>query len=176
MTPSQISDMIERLKSYYVVASMGLRFVADPRWQELYDSFGIDRGSTMRLGRRDDTYYECLDIYKAHDQVQGPGYNLDFLGAMLSVMLVWIGDELAREKYFDRSPQLEFLRHLRNGVAHGNTFSLIRGEPRRPAFFGQFRITPELHGHNVLFEYMMAGDLFDLFDDVAIHLRKLPSS
>jgi len=62
-------------RPHYVVAAMGLRFVGEPRWQELFDAFGIDCGSTMRLGRRDDTYYEGVDVYGAQAAVHGSGYN-----------------------------------------------------------------------------------------------------
>jgi hypothetical protein len=158
MTACEIANLIERLMSYYVIAAMG---------------FGIDRGSTMRLGRRYDTYYEGVDVYAAQEAVHGSGYNLDFLGTMLSVALLWIGDALTRASYFDRAPVLEFIRHLRNAVAHGNVFNLVNGEPRRPARFRQFEITANLHGTPVLFEYMMGGDIFDLFDDVVAHLRQL---
>ena len=43
----------------------------------------------------------------------------------------------------------EFLRHCRNAAAHGGTFNLIHGEPRRPAQWGSFEITPELHDTNL---------------------------
>jgi hypothetical protein len=41
------------------------------------------------------------------------------VGALLTV-----GDALARHHYFDRAPELELLRHLRNGVADGNVFNI----------------------------------------------------
>jgi hypothetical protein len=42
-----------------------------------------------------------------------------FVGSLLV-----IGDALTRHRYFDRAPELELLRHLRNGVAHGNAFRI----------------------------------------------------
>lgn len=38
--------------------------------------------------------------------------------------LIMLGDRLAAESYFDRAPVLEMVRHLRNGVAHGNRFTI----------------------------------------------------
>jgi hypothetical protein len=36
-----------------------------------------------------------------------------------------------------------------------------------------FTLDPPLHGQNVLYQYMALGDVFDLFDDTAAHLRSL---
>ena len=85
----------------------------------------------------------------------------------------WIGHELSLRSYFDKSPELEFFRHLRNGISHGNRFHFKSGEPKRPARFRAFNMTPALHGQAVLFEYMSTGDVFDLLDHVKAHLRKL---
>ncbi len=49
--------------------------------------------------------------------------------------LITLGDALAAQGYFDRGPDLELVRHLRNGVAHGNRFHLLNEEPRRLARF-----------------------------------------
>ena len=80
--------------------------------------------------------------------------------------LMTIGDALAQVRYLDDGPDLHFLRHLRNGVAHGNRFDIRGTEPKQPAHFTgpdqkltvgvklpsprgdahTFRITKELHG------------------------------
>lgn len=52
---------------------------------------------------------------------------------MASVTL--IADRLSRNSYFNKTPELEFLRHVRNAVAHGIRFNLRPDEPRRPARF-----------------------------------------
>lgn len=95
--------------------------------------------------------------------------------------LLALGDALADVQYLDRAPDLEFVRHLRNGVAHGNRFHLRGTEPKRPAHFSgpdrrgrpdgsttergrqtYFEIVPELNGKAVLFEFLGPGDLADL--------------
>jgi hypothetical protein len=101
--------------------------------------------------------------------------RLWWIGALLT-----LGDAIA-DADLDRGPDLEFIRHLRNGVAHGNRFHFRNGEPRRPAFFfgplgrflpnraiiecdvPEFRIEASLEGSPVLFDYVGAGDLYDLF-------------
>ena len=102
-----------------------------------------------------------------------PVFNLNFLGSQFMTILSWLGEELSKNGYFDKSPELEFFRHLRNGISHGNTFNLLNGEPQRPARFTQFEIMPSLHGQPVLFEFISTGDLFDLFDHVKRHLRSI---
>jgi hypothetical protein len=106
--------------------------------------------------------------------------------------LLTLGDELAKAAYFDRRPDLEFIRHLRNGVGHGNTFHFLHGEPRRPAHFsgpagrempdgsftpqGQqntFEITAALEGQTVLFDFVGPGDVCDLLLFVAWRLTRI---
>lgn len=38
--------------------------------------------------------------------------------------LLTLGDALSRWTYFDRAPELELVRHLRNAVAHGGNFDI----------------------------------------------------
>ena len=90
-------------------------------------------------------------------------------------MLSWVGDALSENKYFDKMPELEFFRHLRNGISHSNKFNLVQyGEPKRPAKFKNFEITPALENQPVLFEFISTGDLFDLFDYIKTHSSALP--
>lgn len=127
----------------------------------------------MRLGRRDNTYYEGIDVWESLDAIQNdPDFNLDYLGNVFTVGLMWIGNACKRGKYFDQTPELEFLRHLRNGIAHGNRFDLRSPEPRRPARFKEFEITRALNGQAVLFEFISTGDIFDLLDNLESHLRE----
>jgi hypothetical protein len=52
----------------------------------------------------------------------------------------------ATQKFHDQGPLWEFLRHCRNAAAHGGRFTLKHGEPKRPAIWGRFTITPSLEG------------------------------
>ena len=89
-------------------------------------------------------------------------------------MTSWIGHELKSKQYFDKTPELEFFRHLRNGLSHGNKFYFREGEPKRPARFKTFEITRCLQGQEVAFSFINTGDFFDLFDYLKAHLRALP--
>ncbi len=171
----EIADMLQRLQDYYVAVSTAIILLNDDDALRLLQAKGYDHGSTIRLGRRDNSYYEGIKLWDAIHSVCGnAGFNLDFLGSMFMTTLSCAGDELSKNAYFDKVPVLELFRHLRYGISHGNTFHLINGEPRRTAKFKGFEISPALHGQGVLFEFMSTGDLFDLFDEVKAHLRSLP--
>lgn len=169
--------MIDVLKGYYVAASFWLVLLNDEDVLGLIENKGYDLRSTARLGRRDGTYYEGLpDLWSAIHAVRGSaGFNLDFLGALLTVCVTWVGDALDRQAYFDRTNELMFFRHLRNALAHGNRWHFRNGEPRQPAEFGPFILAAALHDREpVLFDYMSTGDVLDLLDHTAAHLRSLP--
>jgi hypothetical protein len=171
----EIADMLQRLQDYYVAASTALILLNDDEVLRLLQAKGYDPGSTVRLGRQDNSYYEGIKLWDAIHSFRGrSGFNLDLMGSLLMTALSWVGDELSKNAYFDRTPELELFRHLRNGISHGNRFNLVKGEPRRPAKFKGFEITQALHAQGVLFEFMSTGDVFDLFDHVKEHLRSLP--
>jgi hypothetical protein len=97
--------------------------------------------------------------------------------------LILLGDRLAAEDYFDRAPVLEMVRHLRNGIAHGNRFTIRKPDElrRRPANTRDaschsgltFEVTPDLDGTPVLFDFMAVGDVLDLLVSVGTHLLSL---
>ncbi len=173
-TPEEIASLIEQLQATYAATSTSLVMLNDPDFHRLLQDKGYDAGSTMRLGRRDNTYYEGIRLWDSiHLAKENSQYNLNFLGSLFMTMVSWIGHELSENHYFDKTPELEFFRHLRNAISHGNNFHLKNGEPRRPAQFKEFIITSNLHGKPVLFEFMSTGDLFDLLDYTKVHLRSL---
>jgi hypothetical protein len=118
-------------------------------------------------------------------------YRETYRRLWLSGALIMLGDALAAENYFDKAPDLELLRHLRNGVAHGNRFYLKNSEPRRPAHFrgadqtslngsttpagsGRFfQVTANCHGAAVLFDFMGPGDVVDLLMFIAVRLIRI---
>jgi len=103
----------------------------------------------------------------------------------LSGALLTIGDALIDNKYFNdfHSPIFQLVRHLRNGIAHGNRFDIrfpqeLIDHPAHDKVpqnhnLIKFEITAELNGTNVLFDFMEAGDILNTLNQVGFHLMDL---
>jgi len=103
----------------------------------------------------------------------------------LAGSLLAVGDALKDHGYFGHAPEFELVRHLRNGIAHGNRFDIrypdeLQKYPanNRDAFYRSpsntiFEITPALDGQPVLFDFMGAGDVLDLLYSVGSQLEQM---
>lgn len=170
-----IAVLIDSLQATYAATSTMLAVTNDDDFLNFFETKGFGHGSTIHLRRKDDTCYKGIDVWKSVHAVQkNPQFNLDYLRAHLGTMISWIGHNLKENKYFDEHPLLEFFKHIRNGISHGNTFTFLGKEPAKPARFRGFEITKSLNGQCVLFDYIEAGDVMDLLDEVKVHLRTLP--
>lgn len=170
-----IADLISELRLAYVALSLTPVLINQPDFLKYLESHGFDQGSTVRLGRTDGTYYEGLDIYDSLQlAVNHAPFNRLQLGMIFHLIFSTIGDRLQRAQYFDNAPVLEFFRHIRNGVSHGNRLHFVGAEPRRSASYRGFTLTAADHDKTLFFEYMLTGDAMDLLDDTEAHLRALP--
>jgi hypothetical protein len=124
--------------------------------------------------------YDFLMLAPKRSRIAAKLPRVWLTGALLAV-----GDALDRHDYFDRGPELKLVRHLRNGIAHGNPFEIRDPEkldkypahnrdvwPRRP-YRKTFEITPALDGTPVLFDFMEAGDVIEALCDVSLYLGRL---
>ncbi len=103
----------------------------------------------------------------------------------LAGALLTLGDALAKADYLDRSPVLELVRHLRNGIAHGNRFEIRnpdqlttfpahnRDSPIRAGDTKIFEITPGLNGTPVLYDFMAAGDVIEHLCAVHVYVASM---
>ena len=101
---------------------------------------------------------------------ENPHSTFAFLGLAIRSALLHVGDEFSAVGYLDRSPELEFLRHVRNAVAHGNRFNITR-PLKLPASFRTYSISEALHGRRLLRDredegYLHAGDALALLDQL----------
>jgi len=64
------------------------------------------------------------------------------------------------------SSAVQFLRHIRNGCAHGNHFDIRDKAPMRLALWSGVNITKDDDGNPVLYTFIDAGDVFHLLNDV----------
>ena len=143
----------------------------------LFDKVGIARRKNGEMHQF--SKLACL----AHD-----GFNIHIKDEMdrvwLTGALIFAGDSLSRFKYFDRSPGLEIVRHLRNAAAHNNRFQIdnpnqlvkfpahtklsTRGFPVSSVF----EITSDLDGKFLMWEYMEAGDILDIIISAGYYLQE----
>jgi hypothetical protein len=75
----------------------------------------------------------------------------------------------------DRSPEFEFLRHIRNAGSHRNKFHFSPKEPTSPASWGGATIEHRLNGTECFGTFIGTGDILYLLKDIetkVIQIRK----
>jgi hypothetical protein len=88
-----------------------------------------------------------VDVHKMATEIAGNANYLlaSFMKSAGSLLIV--AHEISKDKrWHDRGPLWEFLRHCRNAAAHGGSFNLLHGEPRRPATWGSLQIKAGMQG------------------------------
>ena len=128
-----IGQMTERMVQGYFMHLAAIQVAKDPRAVAL--SPNVEPGQIVPVayvGRKDGTR---LVFHFTHYLAQA-GSNPAMVGDLDRVWLVGallaLGDALKQHGYFDHAPELELLRHLRNGVAHGNSFRI--DNPKEPSY------------------------------------------
>jgi len=179
-------QLAERLAQGYFAHIAALSAASDPRAQTLVP--GTSPGFAVPVGfvNRKDGTQSCFHFrHFLHLATNDVGIAEDFQRVWLVGSLLTVGDRLSQHAYFDKAPELELVRHLRNGVAHGNKFRI--NDPARLAKFPAhnreawvrsdlktvFEISPALQGHPVLFDFMDAGDVLDILMSVGLYLVRM---
>ena len=183
MSAVEVGLLARRLTSGSYAHAAALTIARDPRASDLAplprQPGWQPEGLVLRKDGTSLTYdwTHCLEAARAD-----PVLVDDLDRAWLASALIVLGDRLAIEGYFDRAPILEMVRHLRNGVGHGNRFEIRDPQQlaRWPAHTRHaaivstagttFEITPDLHGTPVLFHFMGPGDVIDVLIGVGTHL------
>src|SRR5262245_52702875 len=135
-------QLAERMAQGYFVHVAAIEVATDPRASALAPI--IEAGQYVPVGyvsRKDGTrhafhFQHFLDQARTNSAIVDDLARTWLVGALLAV-----GDVLDQNDYFDHAPELELLRDLRNGIAHGNKFYFM---PERVRYLA---ITP---GHNKL--------------------------
>ena len=113
-------------------------------------------------------YYELPLDTSLNYIAENPRATFVFLGLAIKGALLHVGDAFSAAGYLDRSPEFEFLRHVRNAVAHGNKFNITSPLKRR-ASFRTYSISETLDGRRLLRDkegegYLHDGDALALLD------------
>jgi hypothetical protein len=118
----EVAKLAQRMTSQYFshVAAM---YVARDRRAEMFAP-SVESGQLvpiLRIRRRDGN---DMKIWFNHYLAEGrkPEASKDFDRVWLTGALLTVGDAIGDNGYFNHDPEAEIIRHLRNGIAHGNHF------------------------------------------------------
>jgi hypothetical protein len=186
----EIGRMAERRAQGYYAHVAGVEVARDPRSKELIST--IPDGQPVPVGYviRGDGSKHVFNFHYYLDYLNSPAMVDDLARTWLESSLLNVGDALDDKGYFKHQvPLLELLRHLRNGIAHGNKFDFGKGKQRQkrlerlkqqPAHnkkaqmkTAEFQIEESLEGQPVLFHFMKPGDILDLLQSVGIYLTRV---
>src|SRR6202051_2520728 len=152
---------------------------------------GVDRNQpinwdvTREVVRKDGTKHVFSFDHYLREAFENSKTKEDLDRVWVTGGLIALADALDRKAYFDRAAELEHVRHLRNGVSHGNRFRIdhpnklakypthnLVASVRSPAGTS-FEITAAPDGKTVMFDFMGPADFIDLFMSVEVHLFSL---
>jgi len=182
----ECGQLAERMAQGYYAHKAAIEVATDSRAKALAPA--VQPGQIVPVGyvaRKDGTqiifhYQHFLDQARTNPTMVSVLERVWLAGSLLA-----IGDAASVHGYFDRAPELELLRHLRNGIAHGNCFRIDK--PASLAKFpahnklawvrsdtkAEFEITPALQGQTVLFDFMGPGDVLDILMSVGLYLIRM---
>jgi hypothetical protein len=180
-----LGQMAHRMVEGYYMHLAAIHVAKDPR--AIFLSPTVEQGQMVPIGRirhKDGTRHEFHFTQYLAQAGTNPAIAEDLDRVWLVGALLTIGDALKRHSYFDHAPELELLYHLRNGVAHGNTFSInVKRLHKYPAHNRlawvrsdskvEFEITPNLQNQTVLFDFMAPGDILHLLMSVSRYLTQM---
>ena len=102
-----------------------------------------------------------------------PAYKSVAWRTVMVGVLVQLADAMHKhgmQKSHSHVPESEFLRHVRNAIAHGGRFHFVGSEPKHPAKVRHIAITADMQGASV-WGVLGTGDSMDLLDDILISMR-----
>jgi hypothetical protein len=103
------------------------------------------------------------DIVRNREQVVGRLYSL-----AAAPLLITAWETSKALGYTTTDPIWEFLRHCRNGSAHGGKVTFLRDEPRRPAAWGSLRFEKALQGRRLVGQTIGDGSFLRSGDPVRL--------
>lgn len=177
---------IQSLTRGYYSHIAAISISKDPRAYDIMPP--ILSGHSVPIGiikRKDNTFHafhftHFLDLIKTDPIISEQMEHIWFTGTILTIC-----DRLEKNNYFDRAPELELLRYIRHGIAHGNRFRIdhlwkLDKFPAHNKFCwvksdtnATFEISENCQNQKVLFEFMQAGDLLDLLMSISIYLIRM---
>jgi len=186
----EIGRMARRMAEGYYAYTAAMTVARDPRANSLVTT---EEGGnqTIPVGhapRKDGSSHVYDTLHYLDYARTNPEMVQDLERVWIVGSLITVGDALARrnltlsEHNQNRLPLFELVRHLRNGVAHGNAFNIKNPKSldkhkahNRDACIKAtvFEVKREHHGEPVLFEFIGAADVIDLLQSIECYLTRI---
>jgi hypothetical protein len=181
-----VATLAQRMVSQFFSHHAALCIARDTRAQKFAPP--IETGQhvpVLKIPRRDGSaMIMSFDHYLAESRK--PETKQDFDKVWLIGALLTVGDALGANKYFGNIPEAEIIRHLRNGVAHGNRFRFssdvkdkTSGKLKHPANIFRYagrqgmpkhEVDTDRQGTEVLFGWGGADAIIDCLTVLGVHL------
>lgn len=172
MKPREIAAHIAEMKAALVYSSMGgLILSMRPDRARILEEFNLPSDGFVQHGRKTGAMHRLAIAPYFHSGEVNGSTNLGMINAWPNLMILELGHLLAEEDYFDKRPLFEFVRHVRNAIAHGGRFN-IKGKWWRDAIFDGIRLSKEYDGR-LLKDAVLPGDMLALIDAVELELIEL---
>jgi len=187
-----VGRLAQRLAEGYYTHMAALHVAADPRAAALAPPLEPGPATPVLHVPRGDGTNHSFSFDHFLGQVREPQLVEDFKRAWLASSLLTVGDALGVARYFNRAaeaePEAELVRHLRNGIAHGNKFSMrgdvidpntsrlkLPAHNRRYATvlnMREYAVDTHLNGSKVLFDYGGPAVILDILTTLGWHLTR----
>jgi len=181
-----VANLVQRLVSQYFAHVAAMYVARDPRAESFAPA--VEPGQNvpiLRIPRRDGN-----DMVMWFNHYLAKNYKAetieDFDRVWLTGALLQAGDALGAHGYFKHEPEAEMIRHLRNGIAHGNRFNFNRsvidqttGRLKHPANISRYaarqvmpphEIDTNLQGQEVLWMWGGPDAVCDCLTVLGVHL------
>ena len=183
-----VATLAQRMVSQYFSHHASMYVARDPRAKLIRPP--IEPGQlvpVLKIPRRDgNAMIMSFDHYLAEGLK--PNTRDDFDRVWLMGALLMVGDALVANKFFGHIPEAEIIRHLRNGIGHGNKFNFVSkpnvidpalGKLRHPANIFRYaarqampmhEVDTNLKGTEVLFGWGGPEAIIDCLTVLGVHL------
>jgi hypothetical protein len=181
-----VATLTQRMVSQYFSHHASMYVARDPRAQTLGPQIEPGQaGPVLKILRRDgNAMIVSFDYYLAEGL--RPKTLEDFDRVWLMGALLMVGDALGANGYFGHIPEAEIIRHLRNGIGHGNRFKFrsevidkVTGKLKHPANIFRYaarqgmpvhEVDTNLAGTEVLFVWGGPDAVIDCLTVLGVHL------
>jgi hypothetical protein len=182
----EVATLAQRVVLQYFSHHVAMHVARDPRSNAFAPS--VEQGQiipVLKIPRRDGN---AMIVSFDHYLVEGrkPDTRQEFDKVWLVGALLTVGDALGEHGYFGHIPEAEIIRHLRNGVGHGNKFDFHpkvkdkgTGKLKQPAntfrYAAQLQmprheVDTHLQGTEVLFKWGGPDAIIDCLIVLGTHL------